>query len=778
MVAIPVGPEVIVNIIDDGKQYRPFFAALATGGYVIGWQDESGLGSPPGDISDDVRYAVYDAFGNRVSGGNDLIANTEKLSAQFEGAASGFTDGSFVMVWTDASETDPDFDNRAVRGQIFNSDGSKSGDDFIINETYPLSQDEPSVAVLTNGKFVVTWTSEDDDASGARQVIGRVFNADGSPSTDEFVINTNQDVGDQGGSTVIALSTGGFAVVWDDRENTDVTDNQTASYIRLYAANGTSLGPALVANNATAGDPQDISVTEMADGRLLVVWSDYDFNAPPGDGSGGSIRARFLDPASGIFSPRINVNTTVLNDQVDPQVAALPDGQWVVVWTDKSGSPDDDSFNCVRMQVFDAAGAKVGTEILVNSETLFDQENPVITVLKDGRFVVAWQDGSQTGSDTSAFSIRSQVYDARLAAIDIDGTADADSFQGTDFADTLEGLAGGDTLKAGGGADFVFGGVGVDFLFGEGGDDELEGGADNDELNGGGGNDTLNGGAGGDEMTGGVGDDIYYVSSLADVVIELPNQGIDTVKCSAKAYQLADNVEILEYIGNGNFTGAGNALDNDIFGGSGNDRLASNGSGNDDFVGAGGTDIVDYRSSTTAANLNLATNTFSGAAAGDSFASIEGFYGSNAAADTMTGGANAVRFEGFGGSDTLTGGTMGDTLRGWTGNDTLSGGLGDDKIQGGVGNDSLRGGSGIDTFVFNEFKVPPISTVGFGADTILDFQDGVDKLQFSIRVADSISDLNIRGNGTTTVLIGMDDGTIAIHGKGAVTITAADLIFV
>ena len=143
----------------------------------------------------------------------------------------------------------------------------------------------------------------------------------------------------------------------------------------------------------------------------------------------------------------------------------------------------------------------------------------------------------------------------------------------------------------------------------------------------------------------------------------------------------------------------------------------------------------------------------------------------------MTGGGSAVRFEGFGGNDTLTGGSAGDKLLGWTGNDTLSGGFGNDTLQGGAGNDSLRGGSGNDIFAFSEFKVPPILTAGFGSDSILDFQDGFDKLQFSSRVADSIRDLNIRGNGTTTVLIGMDDGFISIHGKGAVTITSADIIF-
>jgi hypothetical protein len=294
MSVVAVGSEMIVNTVIGGNQYRPFLTSLANGGYMIGWQDASGEGSPPGDISDDVRYAVYDAFGTRVSGAGDLIANTEKKGAQFEGAGSGFSDGKYVMVWTDASQTSPDFNNRAVRGQIFNADGSKSGSPFIVNQSFELSQTEPSVAVLSNGKFVVTWTNEDVDASGAKQILARLFEANGTPAGDEFLINTQQDVGDEIHSTVIGLSGGGFAVVWNDREDSNATSNQTATYVRLYNNAGSALGPAKVANS-NAGDPQNISVTEMIDGRLLLVWSDEVFTSPPGDGSGASIRARFLD---------------------------------------------------------------------------------------------------------------------------------------------------------------------------------------------------------------------------------------------------------------------------------------------------------------------------------------------------------------------------------------------------------------------------------------------------------------------------------------------------
>ena len=56
------------------------------------------------------------------------------------------------------------------------------------------------------------------------------------------------------------------------------------------------------------------------------------------------------------------------------------------------------------------------------------------------------------------------------------------------------------------------------------------------------GNDFLDGGAGADTLLGGKGDDTYLVDNASDVIIELANEGVDTVQSSV-SYTLADNVE-------------------------------------------------------------------------------------------------------------------------------------------------------------------------------------------------------------------------------------------
>ncbi|MBI2727867.1 MAG: putative Ig domain-containing protein [Polaromonas sp.] len=120
-------------------------------------------------------------------------------------------------------------------------------------------------------------------------------------------------------------------------------------------------------------------------------------------------------------------------------------------------------------------------------------------------------------------------------------------------------------------------------------------------LNGNTGRNALDGGAGADVMTGGLGDDTYYVDDAGDVVVELADEGIDTVHTSLNGYTLGNGFEnlVLEgsaLAGSGNALDnilIGNALDNVIDGGDGSDTLAG-WRGNDLLRGGAGADIYAF----------------------------------------------------------------------------------------------------------------------------------------------------------------------------------------
>jgi Ca2+-binding RTX toxin-like protein len=100
-------------------------------------------------------------------------------------------------------------------------------------------------------------------------------------------------------------------------------------------------------------------------------------------------------------------------------------------------------------------------------------------------------------------------------------------------------------------------------ISGNGLDNRIDGGAGNDTLSGNGGDDTLNGGVGVDSMAGGVGNDTFIVDNSNDVVVEVANQGLDTVNATA-SYTLSENIERRNLLGTAAINGTGNAGDKKI----------------------------------------------------------------------------------------------------------------------------------------------------------------------------------------------------------------------
>jgi Ca2+-binding RTX toxin-like protein len=100
--------------------------------------------------------------------------------------------------------------------------------------------------------------------------------------------------------------------------------------------------------------------------------------------------------------------------------------------------------------------------------------------------------------------------------------------------------------------------------------------------------------------------------------------------------------------------------------------------------------------------------------------------------------------------------------------DTIFGGAGNDILVGLGGNDTLWGGTGNDLFAYN--------AVGFGNDTIRDFQDGLDRIDFS-RVAGvnfaSLAITSVAGG----VQVGLGASSILIAGASIGQISAADFLF-
>ena len=119
-------------------------------------------------------------------------------------------------------------------------------------------------------------------------------------------------------------------------------------------------------------------------------------------------------------------------------------------------------------------------------------------------------------------------------------------------------------------------------------------------------NNTLNGGAGTDILIGGEGNDTYIVDSASDTIIELEEQGTDTVQSSAN-YVLTNNVENLTLTGKNAINATGNTLANTLVG-NGAANILNGGTGNDTLTGGTGLDIFLFDTALGVSNVDTLTD--------------------------------------------------------------------------------------------------------------------------------------------------------------------------
>jgi Ca2+-binding RTX toxin-like protein len=129
--------------------------------------------------------------------------------------------------------------------------------------------------------------------------------------------------------------------------------------------------------------------------------------------------------------------------------------------------------------------------------------------------------------------------------------------------------------------------------------------------------------------------------------------------------------------------------------------------------------------------------------------------------------SDSIDFTGSTGKDKFSGFNKADTLHGEAGADTLGGGKGNDTIYGDEGNDKLSGGKGIDTFVFEN---------GDGKDTIRDFGNGADLIDFSGQFASFDEIIDAATDGSKGVTITYEGGSVTLTGWEIADLTEAHFV--
>ena len=182
----------------------------------------------------------------------------------------------------------------------------------------------------------------------------------------------------------IALEGGSGWVVWQD--NATDGDGFGISARRLGSSLSGEFGVFRV-NQLGVGDQENPQVAILSSGATVFVWQ----GGPTGM---QDIYLRIASESGAFVTGDVLVNLYTDQHQAYPSVAALSGGNFVVVW---SSYGQDGSFQGVYGRLFDASGAPLTAEFQVNETVQLNQRDPQVAALADGSFIVVWASEAPRG---------------------------------------------------------------------------------------------------------------------------------------------------------------------------------------------------------------------------------------------------------------------------------------------------------------------------------------------------------------------------------------------
>lgn len=322
-----------------------------------------------------VRFcaAVIVALVLAVGGQAEFQVNSYTQHHQTDPAVAMNDNGDFVIVWRSHAA---DGREGGVYGRCFSEDGTAQSEEFKINVSdVDVDNWGPAVAMTPSGRFVVAWVAA---SNGDSDLVARMFDADGSPSTEELPVAVSPDAAASMPS-ITTNASGVFVVVWTNWYGDDYIGRSYAAG-RVYDANGLPMSDEIAISDWPQQCWPDVAMDES--GRFIVTWIRMGdtYNRPYGE----FIMIRQFE-ADGTASGREVPLTGDLNSRwYGPSVAVSRTGGFQVVWA-VGPFPYD-----ICTQPFDSAAVPITPPYIVNTTMRGNQGHPTIASNGDEDYLIVW----------------------------------------------------------------------------------------------------------------------------------------------------------------------------------------------------------------------------------------------------------------------------------------------------------------------------------------------------------------------------------------------------
>ncbi len=265
--------------------------------------------------------------------------------------------GNFIVAWNSYLQ---DGSSNGIFGQLFDPNCSPLGEEFQINTTSSGNQKEPSVAMNTDGNFVVVWQGPGLVEQDKEDIYAMRFDPIGLPVGNEFRVNTNTN--DRQICPRVAMNdSDGFLIVWESVNIPE--EGKKAICGQLYDSNSLRIGMEFVVNDGPS-DGRYPDAAMVSQGNFAVVWMQ--------DKSSNSIMGRLYKADGSAKSEPFEVSSIRFSSVTKPSIAMSKQGEFVVTW---DGDPKLASQDDIHVRIFNPNGTALSEQFIVNTTIEGPQQN-------------------------------------------------------------------------------------------------------------------------------------------------------------------------------------------------------------------------------------------------------------------------------------------------------------------------------------------------------------------------------------------------------------------
>lgn len=239
-----------------------------------------------------------------------LLVNNSITGYQINPSISQLNSGGYVIVWN--SQDSPSTLNFDVYGQRFLADGSRVGDNFLVNNTTTANQSYPTVAgsnLEDSNHYIVAWSSY-NDALGLYKVYCQIYHNNTPIRTYDIQVDSaNPATSNQRFPRVAGLYNGNYVITW--------SADDTSAGAGVYSIKGIIIDDT---GNFVSSKFQVSSVADLytVNYPFPAALPDHDDHVPNG------FVVAYMVAVDGAVDPRYTISVRVFNPDGTPYSAEIP----------------------------------------------------------------------------------------------------------------------------------------------------------------------------------------------------------------------------------------------------------------------------------------------------------------------------------------------------------------------------------------------------------------------------------------------------------------------